>query len=313
MKQIIAPEHISEEAKAFYGLEMPEVPDIDFSSSSSVQLLRDAVIEYWQVLSAQIPMDYRFDPFQINGINSFQITPPQITVDDAVILYVHGGSYCSGHPELCKNIPVSIAHAAKIPVISIEYRLAPEHPFPAPIEDVLQVIEGLVDMYGEKTRFALVGHSAGGGLALSVALQAKQRKLPLPECLALLAPWVDASVVGDSILTLESFDPNPPSLEWLKGIKDGFASNYDVTNPIVSPLYAKLSGLPPIYIQQPGRDRLLSDSTRLNRKLLEEGVLSTLDIWDGMWHGFQMFPLVPEAQQANRATANFISRILKSS
>lgn len=310
MKKNLVPPHISKEAHAFYSQETIDAPDIDFTSSDSVGLLRNVIAGLWTELCNQIPFEYSFNKREIGGVNCYQVTPPNADSASAVILYVHGGSYSFGHPTLCKNIPVSIAYETGISVISIEYRLGPEHFFPAPVDDLLAVIEGLKDAFGEHINYGLVGHSAGGGLALTGALQAKARKLPEPSVMALIAPWTDVQLSGDSMLTLEAFDSNPPSREWFVNSTKAFLGEYEADNPLVSPLNGNLSGLCPTYIQQPGRDRIMSDSTRLNRRLLKEKVSSTLDIWDGMWHGFQMDPSVPEAQEANRATAEFLKNVL---
>lgn len=286
------------------------MPDIDFTSSDSVQYLRDAVNEIWGSLCQQIPYDYSFDAITINNINCYQVDPPEVENEEVLIIYIHGGSYIVGHPTLCKNMPVSIAHESGIRVVSVEYRLGPEHPFPAAIDDVLDVIKGLQNHFGKNVRYALMGHSSGGGLALISALHAKNKNLLEPIAMALISPWIDLELQGDSMLTLEAFDTNPPTRDWFYQSVEAFIGQYQRTEPAISPLNDDVSGLCPIYIQQGGRDRLLSDATRLNRRLLNAGVNSTLDIWDGLWHAFQMMPLLPEAQQANQATASFLRATL---
>lgn len=305
------PSNISAEAQAFYEQDVMAIPDFDFTSVSSVQPLRDMVGVLWGGLCEQIPYDYHFESISINGINCYQIDPPEISNTDLVILYVHGGSHIFGHPTLCKNIPVSIAQHSGIRVISVEYRLGPEHPFPAAINDLLEVIQGLKSHFGEAVRYGITGHSSGGGLALSTTLKAKQNGLPSPAALALLAPWVEVELSGDSMLTLKEFDANPPSQEWFYNSVQAFIGEHQRNDPLLSPLYGDFEDLCPTYIQQPGRDRLLSDATRLNRRLIDANISSTLDIWDGMWHGFQMFPLLPEAQQANKVTATFLKKHLE--
>ena len=310
LKKISTPNNISKQAQAFYAQEIPEIPIIDFTSVDDVQLIRDAIHPQWQGLCEQIPYDYTFDEIEINGIRCYQIDPPDRADDTVVIIYIYGGGNFFGHPTLCKNIPVSIAHNSGIRVISVEYRLGPEHSFPAPIDDILDVIDGIKTYFGNNTRYGIVGHSAGGGLALSAALQAKEKNLPCPAAMALISPWVELELCGDSMRTIEAFDPNPPSHAWFYKSVDAFIGNYQRTDPLVSPLYGDFSDLCPTYIQQAARDRLLSDATRLNRSLLDAKVSSTLDIWDGLWHGFQMVPLLPEAQQANQATAYFMKSLL---
>lgn len=312
MKKVAIPNgDISEQAKLILEQEIAEIPDIDFSSSASVQLLRNAVSEQWLGLCQQIPYNYTFDTIKINGINCYQIDPPEISDNGQLIIYIHGGSYLFGHPTQCKNIPVSIAHESGVRVISVEYRLGPECPLPAAIDDVLSVIKGIRNHFGENVRYGLMGHSSGGGLALIATLQAMSKNLPKPSAIALLAPWVDLEFEGDSMSTLKNVDINPPSVEWFYQSVEGFIGQYQRTDPAISPLHQDLSGLCPTYIQQGGRDRLLSDATRLNRQLLNVEVESILDIWEGLWHGFQMMPLLPEAQQANKATAAFFRKSLK--
>jgi acetyl esterase/lipase len=311
LKKIPTPENISKQAQAFYAQETLGIPEIDSNSLAEVQALRTAIHGQWEMLCDQIPYEYNFDEISINGIRCYQIDPPEASSDDLVIIYIHGGTYFFGHPTNCKNIPVSIAHNSGIRVISVEYRLSPEHVFPAPAEDILAVIDGIQNYFGKNCRYGLSGHSSGGGLALSVALQAMEKGLACPEALALLAPWVEMELCGDTMLSLEEFDPSPTSRDWFYKSVEDFLGNYQRTDPLVSPLYGDFSDLCPIYIQQAGRDKLLSDATRLNRRLLKANVQSTLDIWDGLWHGFQMFPLLPEAQQANQATAAFLKANLE--
>lgn len=310
MKTIKPPTHISEAAQAFYTQPIPDLPMIDFTSAEAIQRVRDFVHPLWQSYCDEMPGDYSFELITINNIRCYEIDPPVFKNEDAVILYVHGGSNFFGHPTLCKNIPVSIAHQSGVRVLSIEYRLAPEHIFPAPIEDIVAVIKGLDEYSGKKMSYALAGHSAGAGLTLSARVMAKGKSLALPKAIALLAPWVDHTVAGDTWLTLDEFCPNPPTHKWFYESVNAFLGGYDRKDPLVSPLFSDLSDLCPIYIQAAGRDRFLSDSIQLNRKLLHAGVCSTLDIWEGMWHGFQMIPSVPEAQAANQATAKFLSRTL---
>lgn len=310
MKSVSPPQHISGAALAFYAQPIPDIAMIDFTTVEAVQSIRDFVHPLWQSFCDQIAVDYRFEETMINNIRCYQIDPPDLSNPDAVIFYIHGGSNFFGHPTLCKNIPVSIAHQSGIRVISIEYRLAPEHPYPAPIEDIVAVISGYATHLGKALPYALVGHSAGSGLALSARLMAQQHNLPLPKAMALIAPWVDAELAGDSWTTLEHFCPNPPTNEWMYESVQAFLGGFERKDPLVSPLHSDLSGLCPTYIQVPGRDRFLSDGIRLNRKLLSAKVDSTLDIWEGMWHGFQMMPQIPEAQDANRATADFLANAL---
>jgi acetyl esterase/lipase len=311
LKTEFQPQHISQQAKDYFSLEFEKIPFIDFTDSQQVQSLRDLIHPIWQSLSDQIPYSYQFEEITINGIRCYQIDPPTMTESQAVILYLHGGSLFFGHPTLCKNIPVSIAHASGIRVVSVEYRLAPEHPMPAQLDDILTVINGLKAHYGDEVEYGLVGHSAGANIGLSAAIKATLK----PKTLALIGAFVDASLEGDSIITLADFDPTSQlaNKAWHYESFTAFLNHFDRQDPLISPLFADLTELCPTYIQAAGRDRSVSDPIRLNRKLLAQHIPSTLDIWEGMWHGFQMFPLLPEAVQANAATADFLVKHLSKS
>lgn len=304
--EIVIPKNISLEAQAYYQESFPDLPLIDFNSLEQITQLRQAFTPIWEALSEQISYDYSFEEIRINGTRCYQIDPPNLSDANQLVLYIHGGAFIFGHPSLCKNIPVSIAHGSGIRTVSIEYPLAPEHSFQDQLDHILAVIEGIREKFGREVNYGLVGHSAGGCLALSALLQARLRKAQLPTALCLISPWLDSSVSGDTMTTLEAFDPNPPSTEWFYESVDAILGDMDRTDPLISPLYGDLQGLCPTYIQQAGRDKISSDAFRLNRELLKQNVPTTLDVWDGMWHGFQMFPAIPEAKSANQFTADFL-------
>jgi acetyl esterase/lipase len=303
------PPHISEQAAAFYSQTFEQLPLIDFTNPTEITKIRNLIHPIWQTFSEQIPYSYSFEEITINGRRCYQIMPPILKHASAVILYIHGGSLCYGHPSLCKNIPVSIAHQSGIPVISIEYRLAPEHPMPAQIDDILTVISGLKTFFNQHISYGIAGHSAGANLAVTAALNATHK----PKALALIGAFLDASLEGDSISFLEQFDLTTQIAikQWHYQSFESFLGDYDRKDPSVSPLFADINGLCPTYLQGAGRDRSVSDPIRFNRKLLAQNINSTLDIWEGMWHGFQMIPWLPEADSANAATATFLSNQLR--
>jgi acetyl esterase/lipase len=202
-------------------------------------------------------------------------------------------------------------------VLCFEYRLAFDAPFPAAVDDAMAVYKALISSNRYKPRnIALIGDSAGGGLALALLLKAKQQQLPLPGALLLMSPWADLTQSGDTQTTLTGVDPilqytlnlAQPALTYVNGNPALFQ------DPLVSPLKASADsykGFPPTLIQVGLRDSLLSLSTMLHRKLTSVGVESVLSPWEGMWHLFQASLNVPEAQEAQRELAKFLVKHLE--
>jgi monoterpene epsilon-lactone hydrolase len=231
---------------------------------------------------------------------------PRNTSSSRAILYLHGGGYTICSPATHRGLAGRIALAGDSRVLLIAYRLAPEHPFPAALEDALSAYRWLLEQGISPNQIAIGGDSAGGGLTLATAVSLRDADDPLPAALFLISPWTDLTFSGESVHTRAKADP------MLRPDGDGsfarlYTGEHRPDNPLISPLFADLRGLPPTLIQVGNNEILLSDSTRLEEKLKAAGVDTRLEVWDGMWHVFQVFaPWVPEANRAIRKIGQFI-------
>ena len=226
-----------------------------------------------------------------------------------VLLYLHGGGRILGSAQTNLANPLRIARASGIPVVSLEYRLAPEHPYPAGLDDALNAYQWLLDEGYEHEQIGVYGDSAGGGLTLSLAHALKDRGQPLPGALVTLSPVTDVTWEGDSRIVLTNADPvlrSPLSGRYPMWIGDADPEHY-----LLSPLKGDFTDFPPLLIQVGTRERLLSDSLRLARAARANGVDVTLDVWDGMWHVWQDTPGLPEAEQACKEIAAFFRKHLQ--
>jgi acetyl esterase/lipase len=234
--------------------------------------------------------------------------------DDAepgrAILYLHGGAYTIGSPTTHRGLAGRIACSSRARLLLIDYRLAPEHPFPAALDDALSSFTWLVEKGYSPGHIAIGGDSAGGGLSLATALALRDRQESLPAALFLLSPWTDLTFSGDSIHTRASRDPllEIDSDGWQV---DEYTGSHPVTHPYISPLFADLHGLPPAFIQVGSEEILYDDASRVEQKMNAAGVKNQFEVWDGMWHVFQGFaPYVPEAAIAIDRIGAFLNQHL---
>jgi len=231
---------------------------------------------------------------------------PAGAAGDEVILYLHGGAYTSGSCASHRNAVSHIARAAGIRLLMPEYRLAPEHPFPAALEDALGAYRWLLGRGVPPGKVVLAGDSAGGGLALAVMVAARDEGLPLPAAAALISAWTDLAATGSSLKSRNEKDPWFDADE-IAPMARNYHQDTDPRHPLVSPLYASLNGLPPLMLQVGDHEILLNDSTRVAEKAREAGVDVTLRVWPGMWHVWHFFVgRMPEAKQAILEMAAFI-------
>lgn len=229
------------------------------------------------------------------------------------ILYMHGGSWISGSPAGYRAFLSRISQAAGAVVLAVDYRLAPEHPFPAGLDDCLQAYqwmrqnspggrEGVGSAY-------LMGDSAGGNLALATLLKVKDLNRPLPTAVIAISPATDFTGGSPSLISRASVDPiiNPQVLPALMPVYLG--TDTDPAHPYASPLFGDYRGMPPLLLQVGDAEVLRDDSTRLAKRAREQGCDVTLEVWEGMPHVFQGFaPFLPEAQQAIETMGEFIGR-----
>ncbi len=226
-----------------------------------------------------------------------------------VVLYCHGGGYTCGQLGYARVLASKLALAAGCDVLSFEYRLAPEHSYPAAVQDAVAVWDHLAYMgYGARD-IILAGDSAGGNLALELALQLKGQGRRQPRALILMSPWTDMTASGPSYTERAALDPML-TMQYIESVRAAYCSTRtDFANPCFSPLFADLRGLPPTLIQVGTNEILYSDSEQLHRKMQEQNVYSTLEVYEDCWHVFQQMP-VRSAAQAMDSVGRFIQRQL---
>ena len=250
----------------------------------------------------------------IAGVTVRYVYPP--TVDprhkDRLFIHTHGGAYILGEGDAGVGEALLIAHYVKIPVISIDYRMPPKHPFPAAVDDVLGVYKELIKKHNPKS-LAIGGSSAGGGLAMASIQNFKAEGLELPGVLFLGTPWTDLNKIGDSYFLNEGIDQVLVSYEGvLEGAANLYAGENDMKNPLISPIYGDVSGFPPTYLVTGTRDLFLSVTVRAHRKLRTAGVIADLNVYEGISHGQYGFVFgSPENIQVHTELGEFLDKYLK--
>lgn len=227
------------------------------------------------------------------------------------ILYFHGGGYYYGSPKSHRRATFGLAQEAGANVFSQDYRLAPAHPFPAAVEDAVVGYRWLLDQGMRPESLIVSGDSAGGGLSLALLLSCREQGLPSPAGAVLYSPWTDLAVTGASITSNEKTDAMFRPVHIREGAKH-YMGGADAKNPLVSPLYADLAGLPPILIFVSDDEALYDDSTRLQERLAAAGVESELIIERGLPHVWPIFhPRFPETRKTIQQSADFIRQRTK--
>jgi acetyl esterase/lipase len=220
------------------------------------------------------------------------------------ILYLHGGGYIGGAVAQYRWLVGTVALRCNAQVFALEYRLAPEHPFPAALDDTVDAYRWLQSQGIDASHIVVGGDSAGGGLTLSFLLTARDRRLPLPAGAFFFSPWTDLASTGESVKTNARSDD---VLVYGEGalIAPMYAAALPFDDPRVSGLYAELKGLPPMLIQASASEMLRDDSVRLAQKARAAGVDANVRLWDGVPHVWQIFTGIPEAREALAGVAEF--------
>ena len=220
------------------------------------------------------------------------------------ILYCHGGGYTSGNLGYARVLASKLAHVTGYDVLSFEYRLAPEHPYPAAVEDALQAWDHLMLLgYGAQD-IILAGDSAGGNLALVLCLRLRGAGRRLPGGLVLFSPWTDMTMSGPSYGERAAIDPMLTA-NYIDAVRRAYAPGEDFSHPELSPLFGDLSGFPRTLVQVGDHEILFSDAQRLAEALRQQNVPARLEVSEGMWHVFQMFPS-KKAAAALQSVARFL-------
>lgn len=252
----------------------------------------------------RLPGDVTVTEFDLGGVPGERVTTSSST-SDRVVLWLHGGAFILCSPRTHRGIAAMMARRAEANVYVPEYRLAPEHPYPAALQDALAAWDFLSSTHPAE-RITIAGDSAGGGLAMQLLVHLRDAGRPMPACAVLLSPWVDLSGSGPTMWERNESDPWLPA-EHMHLAAEAYAGDLPVTDERVSPLFADLHGLPPMLVHV-GTDEIIhDDAVRLASKAREAGCQASVGVWEGMFHVFQAFPL-PEARRAWREIGGFVRR-----
>lgn len=225
---------------------------------------------------------------------------------DRWIYYLHGGGYSIGSVDTHRNLIVRLAREANANAFAVDYRLAPEHPFPAALDDALSAWRWLLAQGVSPLRTVIAGESAGGGLTLSTTIALRDAGHALPAGAVAISPWADLTLSGASIDANARFD------YIARPVLETYVRRYaplDPRHPLVSPVHAELRGLPPLLIQAGEAEALLDDALVVAKRAEEAGVPTTLHVFADMIHVFQVFPMLPEAREAVQQIGDFVRRV----
>jgi acetyl esterase/lipase len=248
----------------------------------------------------------RLEKIDIDGLPAEWLTPH--TADHAgTLLYLHGGGYIVCSPDTHRPMVATLARQANARALVVDYRLAPEHPFPAGIEDALKAWRWLLAQGVPPESITVAGDSAGGGLALALLLSLRDEGGALPAGAALLSPWTDLTMSGWSHVTHRKRDPML-STEGALLASHHYLAGASPADPLASPFYARLEGLPPLFIHVGGNEILLDDSLRVAEKARAAGVDVEVKVWPGLPHVFQAFHFLPESRASLSSIAAFLKR-----
>jgi len=245
----------------------------------------------------------------IEGIHGEWVSVNRAHMKKYIILHCHGGGYSTGSAQYARTLTTKLASTTSMDVLSFDYRLAPEFPYPAACEDAMKVWNYLMLLgYGARD-IIISGDSAGGNLALSLVLKLKSEGRLLPRGLVLMSPWTDLTLTGESHKTKKEVDP-VLSEEYIEKMIVNYADGQNKEEPFISPLYGDFTGFPPAYIQVGDNEILQSDSLMLFEKMIKANVSVKMDVFPGMWHVFQMSPF-KTAYEAMDKNAEFIYDICR--
>jgi acetyl esterase/lipase len=308
------PIDVSPEAQALFLRMRPQpgaapvfIPDCtDPGQRSAFLAFRASVDRNLEEMAKSIRTPYAKLDTTIDGVGVTWLTSPKTRRRGRLILYLHGGAYIFGTAHSYATGLLNLAEQTGMRVLGINYRLAPETPFPGGLEDCKTVYHWLLRQGYDPKDIVVLGESAGGGLALAMMLSLRDEGAPMPAAMVLLSPWADLSRSGDTDITLAPHSTLCWDTQLAAAVK-AYVGKEDPRNPLISPVYAEYTGMPPMLIHAGTREILLSDATRVNHQALKAGVAVTLDVWDGMFHVHQHSGL-PESHEALDDIAAYIQK-----
>jgi acetyl esterase/lipase len=259
----------------------------------------------FEEMAPTAPADITSQKVNAGGVDAEWVSAPG-AASDRVVLYLHGGGYLLGSVNTHRDLMGRVSRAARARVLGLNYRLAPENPFPAAVDDALAGYRWLLAQGIKPSRVAVAGDSAGGGLVVATLVAIRDAGLQAPAAAVCLSPWVDLEGIGGSMKTRAKADPIVQR-EGLVGMAQAYLQGKDPRTPLAAPLYADLKGLPPLLIQVGDAETLLDDSTRLADRARAAGVQVKLEVWPEMIHVWQLFAgFLPEGEQAIEGIGKFV-------
>jgi epsilon-lactone hydrolase len=281
------------------------------------QMLRDGPFDLGGEVAVQRPLleqmltghpladDVRTTPGELGGVPVIFVEIAD-TDPSGVIFHLHGGGFALGSADSSVGFVSDLARKAGMSAVTVDYRLAPEHPYPAALRDVTAAYQALLGRGSASAQIVVTGESAGGNLALELLIAGKDHGLEMPAAVAVFSPMTDLAVTGESFTTKAGVDPNITAAAIRTRVKD-YLNGTDSKDPLVSPIYADLTGLPPMLVQAGSHEALLDDATRLAARAAADDVAVTLDITPGVAHVFQAFSAVlDEGDEALSRAAAFL-------
>jgi monoterpene epsilon-lactone hydrolase len=261
--------------------------------TASVERMRGAM----EKVSEHVARDVKCETVSAGGVTAEWIVPPG-AADDRVILYLHGGGYVMGSINTHRAMIARIARASQAKALALNYRMGPEHPFPAAVDDACAAYRWLIAQEYKPGRIVIAGDSAGGGLTLATLLSLRDSGAPMPAAAVPISPWTDLEGTGASVQTRAAADPMVDKAGLLRMAKM-YIGDRDAKDPLISPIYGDYKGLPPMLIQVGDAEILLDDSTRVADRAKAAGVKVELEAWPEMFHVWHVFAkILPEGQQA---------------
>jgi hypothetical protein len=266
---------------------------------------------YFDAMLAGMPVaeDLTFTDGTLAGLPALHTASPG-AAEDAVLLYLHGGAYISGNPQGYRALAAELARAAGARGIALDYRLAPEHPFPAAVDDAVAGYEALLERGFAPGRIVIAGDSAGGGLTAATLIALRDKGVPLPAAALLISPWADLTGKAASLTTKAAEDPTLTA-KALRISAEYYLGGQGADHPLASPVLADFSGLPPLLIQVGSIEVLLDDSLALAAAAGRSNAPVRLEIWPDMphvWHAFAF--MLPEGRKAIETAGAFLSRAM---
>lgn len=266
----------------------------------------------WEESACQVPLpsDVTIQPQETAGIYCERITVSS-KKDDSLIFYLHGGGYTEGSCLTHRRFASNLARKVSVPLLLVDYPLAPEHPFPEAIESTVKVYQSILEQGIDPQKIVFAGDSAGGGLSVAVMMTLREKGLPLPGGLFIMSPWLDLTLSGESFERLRDIDPNVFK-EALEYCADNYMNGQDKSNVLASPVLGDFHHFPPTLVHVGSHEILLSESILFEEKAKKAGVDIQLEVWDEMWHVWHGWAgELPEADKALQKAGAFIRRLLQ--